>query len=107
MTDRADLAALRNWVQEFAMTRGWDQLRTLKDLSMAIGIEAAELQEIFLWEPVAEEDALLARDRPRIEEELADVFIYTLAMADRIDSDLVEIALRKMAANEGRFPKLD
>ena len=105
MPDQSGLEQLRQRIREFAAERDWDRLRTLKDLSMAVGIEAAELQDHFLWIAADEESAVLEEERAGIEEELADVLIYCVAFADRIDADLLETANRKMDANELRFPK--
>ena len=52
--------------------RDWEQFHTLKDLAAAIAIEAAELQELLLWQKADEEDDVLERRRPQIEAELAD-----------------------------------
>lgn len=107
MADRQDLAALRARIHDFATARGWHERRTLKDLSLAIGIEAAELQELFLWENAESDDELVARKRDEIEDELADVFIYCLAFSDRVGADLLAIAEAKMGRNEQRFPATD
>lgn len=103
MTD--ELRVLRDRISAFANDRGWDRMRTLKDLSLALGIEAAELQEHFLWVKQEDERALVADRREEIEKELADVFIYCVAIAHEIDVDLVDIANQKMALNERRFPR--
>lgn len=105
MTEGGDLEQLRGRVRGFAAERGWDRMRTLKDLSLAIGIEAGELQELFLWVAADDESRLLAERRSAIEEELADVFLYCLAFADRADVDLLAAATAKMDANERRFPR--
>jgi dCTP diphosphatase len=107
MAEKMDLERLQAWVKAFAAERGWDRLRTLKDLTLAIGIEAAELQEHFLWIGAPDEQRLLDRQRPQIEEELADVFIYCLAFADRAGVDLLATAAAKMELNERRFQGAD
>lgn len=104
MADELDLRRLQEWVVAFAAERGWERLRTLKDLGLAIGIEAAELQEHFLWVEPSEEQRLLGERRHEIEEELADILIYCLAFAGRADIDLLAAAENKMDANERRFP---
>lgn len=105
MADEADLRRLQEWVSVFAAERDWDRLRTLKDLALAIGIEAGELQEHFLWVESSEEQRLLGLKRAEIGEELADIFIYCLAFADRADIDLSAAVEAKMELNERRFPK--
>jgi dCTP diphosphatase len=100
-----ELKILERRIAAFAKDHGWDQLRTLKDLSLAIGIEAAELQEHFLWLKAEDEDQALDHYRAKIEEELADVLIYCIAFAHQIDADLFEVAQRKLDINEKRFPQ--
>jgi NTP pyrophosphatase (non-canonical NTP hydrolase) len=62
----------------FRDERGWGKHHTLKDLVTAMAIEAAELQEVFLWQAVEDERALLEQRREAIEDELADVLILAL-----------------------------
>jgi NTP pyrophosphatase (non-canonical NTP hydrolase) len=104
MADEMDLRQLQEWVTAFAAERGWERVRTLKDLGLAIGIEAAELQEHFLWVDPSEERRLLGERQHEIEEELADILIYCLAFADRAGIDLLAAAEAKMHSNERRFP---
>jgi len=97
------LADLRMRVFRFVSEREWARFHTPKDLAMALSIEASELLERFLWR-----DAGLGPppdpDRRAATEELADVFIYGLSMANALEIDLSEAILAKLAANERRFP---
>jgi len=104
MTDNDAFARLSARAREFALERGWDDVRTLKDLSMAVSIEAAELQELFLWAPTSEEERILREKREDIVSELADIFLYLLAFADRTETDLIQAAESKVTLNESRFP---
>ena len=104
MDDHDGLRRLAERVRRFSEERGWDEVRTAKDLCLAIGIEAAELQEHFLWQDPAREADLIESSRPEIERELADVFIYILALAEHLDTDLMAAANSKMDENELRFP---
>jgi len=104
MSSNEDLHQLAARIRRFAEERKWDEVRTAKDLCLAIGIETAELQEHFLWQDVAREAELIQASRGAIEAELADVFIYLLALADRLGTDLMEAASSKMDENEQRFP---
>ena len=71
---------------------------------MAISIEASELLEIFLWrEPELPAD-LLAEDRSAVEEELADVFIYGLSLANALGMDLSDAILAKLKKDEAKYP---
>lgn len=106
MGDHDELRRLAERVSRFAGERGWDEIRTAKDLALAIGIEAGELQEHFLWQDPAHEAELIEGSRDLIEAELADVLIYLVALADRLGTDLVAAAEAKMDENERRFPPM-
>ena len=83
-------------IAHFCSERDWDAFHTNKDLAAAIAIEAAELQDLFLWDRVATRD--------EVKEELADVLIYSLRMAERNGLDVAEIIHDKMAANAVKYP---
>jgi NTP pyrophosphatase (non-canonical NTP hydrolase) len=89
---------------EFNRTRDWLKYHALKDLAAAIAVEAAELQELFLWQRAADEFALLERRRDEIEDELADVLIQCLNLAARADVDVLEAIERKIAKNAEKYP---
>jgi len=107
MTEHAswDLTECVSRLREFREQRDWSQFHTPKDLAAAITIEAGELQELFLWKGRADVEELLADDaqRRRVEDELADVLIYALYLADRMNADLAGIVARKITANEARY----
>ena len=100
-----DFKELTERYEEFVDERDWNQFHTPKNLAEAISVEANELLELFLWhdnhssEKVRDDDDLKAR----VEEELADVVIYAIAMAKQLDVNLVEAVEAKMADNEERF----
>lgn len=105
MAQRADrLQALQQRLERFRDERDWSQFHTLKDLAAAIAVEAGELQELFLWQRPADERALLARRRPEIEDELADVLIHCLNFASAGDIDVIRAIERKIETNEQRYP---
>jgi NTP pyrophosphatase (non-canonical NTP hydrolase) len=76
-------------------------LHTPKELAAAISIEAAELQEIFLWRSSDEE---APPDRHRLEDEIADILIFCLNFADVADIDVLRVIEQKIAINEERYP---
>lgn len=96
---------LQDRYREFVTERDWNQFHTPKNLAEAISIEASELLEVFLWhdnhdaEKVEKDPELKAR----VEEELADVVIYSIAIATQLDIDLVDAVESKMDDNETRF----
>ncbi len=104
MTDR--LAELSRLVCRFRDERDWKQFHTPRHLAAAISIEAAELQEVLLWK--SDDDAAEPTENPhefeRLRQELADVFIYTLLLADRAGIDLDSAVRDKLTLNEERYP---
>ncbi|MEJ2643823.1 MAG: nucleotide pyrophosphohydrolase [Gammaproteobacteria bacterium] len=101
---RDTLEGLRRRLAEFADARDWDQFHSPKNLAMALIAEAAELVEHFQWMTQAQSQALEPERRERVRLELADILIYLVRIADRLDMDLVQAASDKIAINESRFP---
>jgi NTP pyrophosphatase (non-canonical NTP hydrolase) len=99
-----ELRALQERLAAFAAARDWQQFHSPKNLAMALSVEAGELLEEFQW--LSEEaSAKLDTDRrERVRLELADVFIYLLRLADRLDVDLLRAAEDKIALNERKYP---
>lgn len=98
------LRALQRRLAAFAAARDWDQFHSPKNLAMALSVEAAELVEEFQWLTDAESRALDPERRERVRLELADVFIYLLRIADKLDVDLLAAAEDKMVLNERKYP---
>lgn len=100
-----DLTSCMEQLRAFRDDRDWAQFHNPKDLAAAIAIEAGELQEVFLWKDKAGVDE--AGDsptlRPRIESELADVVIYSLYLADRLNIDLAQATMDKLDSNRHRY----
>lgn len=99
-----DLEALTLRLRRFAEERDWEQFHSPKNLAMALSVEVAELAEIFQWLSEEQSLALDPGRRRRAEEELADVLVYLVRLADRLGVDLLEAAARKMADNERKYP---
>jgi NTP pyrophosphatase (non-canonical NTP hydrolase) len=100
----AALAALRDELRRFAADRDWDRFHSPKNLASALAVEAAELLEHFQWRTEAESAALDAATRTKVAEELADVLLYLVRIADRLDVDLVAAAHAKIRANAVKYP---
>lgn len=95
--------ALRQKLRAFVDERDWDQFHAPKDLALSLSIEAAELLEVFQWRsPAATE--LTPADRARLAEELADVMMYAMLLADKTGLDLLEATDRKLADNARKYP---
>jgi NTP pyrophosphatase (non-canonical NTP hydrolase) len=99
------LEELQFGLRDFARERDWEQFHTPKNLAMALVGEVGELLEIFQW--LTPEQAAAVMKSPRaddVADELADVVIYLLRLADVLDIDLLEAAHAKLERNRGRFP---
>jgi dCTP diphosphatase len=98
------LESLRDRLREFAREREWDQYHTPKNLSMALIAEAAELVEHFQWVEGKRSHILADKTRQSVEEELADILIYLVRIADKLDIDLYRSVERKIEINEIKYP---
>ena len=97
----SDFNMLIDELVKFRDARQWKQFHNTKDLALALSIEAAELNELFLWKPIEECEKV---DRERLKEELADVFAYSLLLAGKHDLDVKEIVLQKIRKNNEKYP---
>jgi dCTP diphosphatase len=109
MTGRAEdadsLEELRTRLRSFARARDWEQFHNPKNLAMALTGEVGELVEIFQWLTADEAGHVMEGPRAEdVENELADVFIYLLRMADVLGVDLAEATQAKLERNEDRYP---
>ena len=93
-------------VRRFRDERDWSQFHTPKNLAAAIAIEAAELQEQFLWKTDKEIERNLkgGPKREAVGDEIADVLMFALLLADRLDIDVAKAIAYKLAANELKYP---
>ncbi len=103
--ERMTLSDLKERMAAFVRERDWEQFHTPKNLSMSIAIEAAELMEHFQWLTVEQSKSLDAVALHDIGEELADIVIYSLSMANFLQIDLAETVLAKMEKNIRKYPK--
>ena len=100
----SDLAELRDALRRFAAERDWDQFHSPKNLASALVVEAGELLERFQWLSEEQSRALSAKDKEKVAEEMADVFVYLIRLADKLDLDLLEVARDKIARNAQKYP---
>ena len=98
------LTSLRDRLRAFAADRDWDQFHAPKNLSMALIVEAAELAEHFQWMTAEESENLEPEKREQVGEEMADVLLYLVRLADKLDIDLLEAAGRKLDGNALKYP---
>jgi dCTP diphosphatase len=100
------LTGIRDRMRIFTRERDWEQFHEPKSLALALVGEVGELAELMQWLPAHEVAELAQRDplNSRLAEELSDVLIYLVRLADVCGVDLPEAVVLKMAAAESRFP---
>ncbi len=95
------LEDLMEEVKEFRDNRNWKKYHTPKDLALSISIEAAELLELFQWK----EDSLKNIEKEKLEEEIADIMIYLIALCEISDVDLNRAVQEKLEKNREKYPR--
>ena len=100
------IQALQSAVIRFRDERDWAQFHTPKDLALGLGIEAGELAELFLWKKEDEIRAALQDSdfRQRLGEEMADVLVFLLYLAEAAGIDLGAAVESKMVVNAEKYP---
>jgi len=98
------ISALRDRLRQFASDRNWGRFHTPKNLATALNVEAAELLEHFQWLEDGTRDELSPQSQAGVREELADVLLYLIMLADKLDVDLVTAAHDKLALNAEKYP---
>lgn len=83
---------------KFRNERDWEQFHNSKDLALAISIEAAELNELFLWKKAEDVNV------DKLKEELADIFAYAFLLAEKYDLNVEDIVLQKIKQNAEKYP---
>jgi NTP pyrophosphatase (non-canonical NTP hydrolase) len=99
-----DLTAIRDLVRIFVTERDWDQFHTPKNLASALSVEAAELLEHFQWLKTGEFAELGADKLEQVKHEMADVLVYLVRIADKLDVDLGKAVEEKMVLNRAKYP---
>lgn len=87
---------LQNKIKQFNLDRDWDQFHSPENLAKSIAIEAGELLECFQWDNRFDLDELT--------DEMADVFVYLIDLAYKLEVDLIDIADKKMDKNIKKYP---
>lgn len=91
-------------IRHFNAARHWQAFHSPKNLSMALCVEAAELMEHFQWLSEEQSRKLADSQKARVKEELADVLIYLVNLADQLEIDLLAAARAKIELNEKKYP---
>lgn len=98
------LVLLRDKLRRFATARDWDQFHSPKNLASALAVEAAELLEPFQWLTEEQSRHLTAAQSQAVREEMADVLLYLIRLADKLDVDLATAASDKIVRNSAKYP---
>ncbi len=102
MTDK--LEQFKQRLHDFAEERDWDQFHSPKNLSMALIAEAAELVEHFQWLTEKQSNELSSDKLQEVEQEIADIQIYLIRIADKLGIDVLDAVQKKIALNEAKYP---
>ena len=104
MRDAHNLDQLRDALRHFVEERDWNQFHSPKNLAIALSVEAAEVLEHFQWLSESESTKLTPAGLAQVREELADVLLYLVRLADKLDVDLLAAADDKLAVNAKKYP---
>lgn len=98
MSNDSDIQEIMEKIVRFTEDRDWDQFHNGKDLALTLSIEAAELNELYLWKKPEEVNV------GKVKEELADILNYAFLIADKYKLDIKEIILDKLERNALKYP---
>jgi len=93
---------LQEMIKEFIQARDWEQYHAPKNLAMALSAEAAEIVEIFQWKKAAE--PLSPAEQEHLGQEIGDVLVYLLELAEKFEIDIIKAAKDKMILNGKKYP---
>jgi NTP pyrophosphatase (non-canonical NTP hydrolase) len=106
LTQPVSLDALAGTLRDFASSRAWEQFHTPKNLAIALSVEVGELLELMQWRTNEQiwAEAASVEGKSAIEEELADVLIHVVRLADVLGLDLSMAVAAKIQSNARRYP---
>ena len=99
-----DFETMREYLRDFAAQRDWDQFHSPKNLAMALAVEAAELLEHFQWLSEEQSAGLTPEQLAPVADEIADVQLYLVRLADRLGVDIPTAVAKKTKKNEAKYP---
>ena len=94
---------LKTQIKEFIQARDWEQYHAPKNLAMALSVEAAEIAEIFQWKK--EDESLSPEEQEHLRQEIGDVLVYLIELADKFQIDVIQAAKDKMVLNQENYPE--
>jgi NTP pyrophosphatase (non-canonical NTP hydrolase) len=106
MDDDTTVAVLKQKVAGFRDERDWQKFHNPKDLSMAISVESAELEELFLWKNRESVQEMLSDEKQfrKVKDEMADIGIYLLSLSSTLHTDLSQAITDKLEENSRKYP---
>lgn len=95
---------LTDKIIQFREERDWKQFHTIKDLCLGLGIEVAELQELFLWKTEKDVNEIIEVRKEEIEHEIADIYIFLCYLCYDLDIDMGKVVEAKIKLNKEKYP---
>jgi dCTP diphosphatase len=102
--DPSTVVGLRDALRRFAADRDWDQFHSPKNLATALCVEAAELLEHFQWLSDDDSKSLSVEQLQKVQEEMGDVLLYLIRLADKLNVNLLDAAKNKINVNARKYP---
>jgi dCTP diphosphatase len=99
-----DFDRIKKKVRQFVVDRDWDQFHSPKNLSMALIVEAAEMVEHFQWLTEEQSSNLSPEKLAEVEQELADIQVYLISLAEKLKLDLIAAVEKKLVLNAQKYP---
>lgn len=101
-----NIEEISNRLETFAKERDWNQFHSVKNLSMALNVESSELLEIFQWMTEEDSNKITSDEKKlgQVKEEMADIFLYLVRIASKLNIDLEAVALDKIETNAKKYP---
>ncbi|WP_439136262.1 nucleotide pyrophosphohydrolase [Pseudomaricurvus sp.] len=99
-----DLMRLQAYLRDYAAERDWDQFHSPKNLVMALSVEASELVECFQWLTEEESRNLSDEQLSAVGDEIADIQIYLVRLADKLGVNIPDAVAQKTKKNEAKYP---
>ena len=100
----SEIEKIKLRLRHFAEERDWDQFHSPKNLAMALIVEAAELVEHFQWLTEEQSKTLPSDKLAEVEQEIADIQIYLIRLADKLGVDMEKVVNAKIKLNEKKYP---
>ena len=99
-----DLLILRDELRKFSAERDWDQYHSPKNIAIALSVEASELLEHFQWLTEEQSHSLSTEKLVAVGKEMADVLLYLISLADKLDINLIKTTQSKLSENADKYP---